>query len=167
MNTLEITRPDDWHVHLRDGEYLKHTVAASAQHFARALVMPNLKPALCTLSALKAYRDRIIELIPKNHAFTPYMTFYLNESILPQELEDAASKPYVLGAKLYPAGATTNSDQGAQSIRRLYPLFDVLQDTNRVLQIHGEVTHSDVFDREALFFPNYASYSNIFQAKPL
>ena len=115
MQTLIINRPDDWHVHLRDGDVLQQTVPATAHHFARALIMPNLKPALTTLSAIERYRNRIISATPKNHSFTPYMTFYLNESVTAEELHQAAGVPYILGAKLYPAGSTTNSEAGAKS----------------------------------------------------
>lgn len=155
MQTLLINQPDDWHVHLRDNEFLKHTVPATAQTFSRALIMPNLKPALTTLESLKAYRERILEAIPKDQAFTPYMTFYLNESVAAEELQQAAMIPYILGAKLYPAGATTNSDAGARSLTALYPLLEIMQDKNLVLQIHGEVTHSDIFEREGLFIEEY------------
>ncbi len=151
MRTLMINRPDDWHVHFRDDPLLKHTVPATAMHFARALVMPNLKPALTTLSAIEAYRHRILCQIPKEAEFTPYMTFYLKESIPPEELIQAASKPYLLGAKLYPAGATTNSEEGVTSLKALYPLLEIMQQHELVLQIHGEVTHGDVFEREELF----------------
>lgn len=155
MQTVIINRPDDWHVHLRDGELLQHTVPATAHHFARALIMPNLKPALTTLPGIESYRNRIIAAIPKKNSFIPYMTFYLNESVSAAELERAASIPYILGAKLYPAGATTNSEAGAKSLTDLYSLFEVLQNNNLVLQIHGEVTHSDIFEREALFINEY------------
>ncbi|HID1455046.1 TPA: dihydroorotase [Legionella pneumophila] len=155
MQTLIINRPDDWHLHLRDGEFLTHTVQASAQHFARALVMPNLKPALTNLPAIESYRNRIISAIPKQNSFIPYMTFYLNESVKPEELQQSASLSYIVGAKLYPAGATTNSEEGAKSLKALYPLFETLQTSNLVLQIHGEVTHSDIFEREALFIDEY------------
>ena len=155
MQTFIINRPDDWHVHLRDGDMLSHTVPATAQHFARALIMPNLKPALTTLPVIESYRNRIIAAIPQYHSFTPYMTFYLNESVSTDELHRAASLPYILGAKLYPAGATTNSEAGAKSLDELYALFEVLQNNNLVLQIHGEVTHGDIFEREALFIEEY------------
>lgn len=151
MQTLLINRPDDWHVHLRDGEVLKDTVSATADHFARALVMPNLQPALTTLEAIEAYRDRIVRAIPAGKTFTPYMSFYLNESVKAEELIEAASRPYLLGAKLYPKGVTTNSEAGAQSIVALYPLLEVMQEQELVLQIHGEVTHGDIFEREATF----------------
>ncbi|WP_298623313.1 dihydroorotase [uncultured Legionella sp.] len=155
MQTLIINRPDDWHVHLRDEDQLHHTVSATAQHFARALVMPNLKPALTTLSLMQYYRNRIIAAIPEGSSFIPYMTFYLNESVTADELEKGAADPFVLGGKLYPAGATTNSEAGAKSLTALYPLFETMQKNNLVLQIHGEVTHSDIFEREALFIEEY------------
>lgn len=155
MKTLIINRPDDWHVHLRDGDQLQHTVPATSKHFARALVMPNLKPALTTLPAIEDYRNRILDATPKDDAFTPYMTFYLNESVQAEELARAAHASYILGGKLYPAGATTNSEAGAKSLKALYPLFEVMQQNNLVLQVHGEVTHSDIFDREALFIEEY------------
>lgn len=155
MQTQIINRPDDWHVHFRDGDLLQHTVPATAQHFSRALIMPNLKPALTTLTEISHYRNRISAEIPEGNSFTPYMTFYLNESVTADELTQASSLPYILGAKLYPAGATTNSEAGAKSLKALYPLLEVLQHNNLVLQIHGEVTHSDIFEREALFIEEY------------
>jgi dihydroorotase len=155
MQTLIINHPDDWHVHLRDEDQLHHTVPATAKHFARALVMPNLKPALTTLPLIQSYRNRIISAIPEANPFIPYMTFYLNESVTADELQLAAKEPFILGGKLYPAGATTNSEAGAKSLIALYPLFEVMQNNNLVLQIHGEVTHSDIFEREALFIDEY------------
>lgn len=155
MHILTLNRPDDWHVHLRDGDLLQHTVPATATHFARALIMPNLKPALTTIESLNGYRDKIIATLPKDSTFIPYMTFYLNETIAAEELERAREIPYILGAKLYPAGATTNSDAGVRSLTALYPLLELMQQHHLVLQIHGEVTHSDIFAREALFIEEY------------
>jgi dihydroorotase len=146
-----INRPDDWHLHLRDGELLQHTVPASTMHFARALVMPNLKPALTSLPALIAYRERIVAHIPSQASFVPYMTFYLNESLAIDDVAQAAKNPFVLGAKLYPAGATTNSEAGVESLRAVYPQLEALQAHDLVLQIHGETTSGDIFAREALF----------------
>ncbi len=148
---LTITQPDDWHVHFRDGLYLEHTVAATARHFARALVMPNLKPALTSVEAVIDYRKRILSTLNANTAFNPLMTLYLNEQVTPDELQKITNFPYIVGAKLYPAGATTNSEEGAHSLRALYPLFEIMQGENLVLQIHGEVTHGDIFQREAEF----------------
>ncbi|MDA9271776.1 dihydroorotase [bacterium] len=155
MFTLSITRPDDWHVHFRDNEALLHTVTATAQHFGRALVMPNLQPALTNLPALIQYHQRIMTILGNNRHFTPYMTLYLTETINPDDLVQAKKYPYILGAKLYPAGATTHSDQGIQSIQALYPLFDLMQTNDLVLQIHGEVTHGDIFERETLFIEEH------------
>ena len=151
MHNLSIIRPDDWHVHFRDGDILKYTVPATATNFARALAMPNLKPALTTLDSIAAYYQRIVSSLTENHPFKPYLTFYLNETVTADDLQDSKDYPYILGAKLYPAGATTNSEQGARSIRALYPLLEIMQTNNLVLQIHGEVTHSDIFERESLF----------------
>lgn len=149
--TLTINRPDDWHVHFRDQQLLQHTVAATAQHFSRALVMPNLQPALTTVAALLEYQQRILANIPSHCDFHPYMTLYLNTTVSPDELASAAQYPDILGAKLYPAGATTNSQEGVQDIQVLYPLFEIMQNLDLVLQIHGEVTYGDIFERETLF----------------
>jgi dihydroorotase len=154
MRTLSITRPDDWHVHFRDKAFLQHTVTATAQHFARALVMPNLNPALTTVEALTRYYERINATL-KNSDFSPYMTLYLNEEVKPDDLALAKTYPYILGAKLYPAGATTNSAEGTRSIKSIYPLLDLMQSQDLVLQIHGEVTYGDIFEREALFINDY------------
>lgn len=151
MPTLTITQPDDWHVHLRDNDALATTVKACALHFHRALVMPNLKPALTTVQALLAYRARILAALPAGHSFNPLMTLYLNETVTAKELALAQQHPFIVGAKLYPAGATTNSDEGVTSLRALYPLLDLMQSHDLVLQIHGETTDGDIFDREQNF----------------
>lgn len=151
MQTLVINKPDDWHVHLRDESFLQHTVAATAEHFARALIMPNLKPPLTSLKTIKEYKDRILQALAPHQQFTPYFSFYLNELVKGEELIEALNIPYILGAKLYPKGATTNSEAGTESISSLYPLLEIMQQQGLVLQIHGEVTHGDVFEREALF----------------
>ncbi len=155
MRTIEIIRPDDWHVHFRDHEALKDTVSATARHFTRALVMPNLQPALTSLDAVNAYRQRILSVLDNSETFVPYMTLYLNSNVLPGEIQELKKYPYILGAKFYPAGATTNSEEGARSIKALYPLLEVMQAQNLVLQVHGEVTHGDIFAREALFIEEY------------
>jgi dihydroorotase len=151
MQVLEITRPDDWHVHFRDEATLQHTVKATATHFARALVMPNLSPALTRIDTLIAYRERILSVLGTISSFTPYMSLYLNATVELDELARLKEYPFILGAKFYPAGATTNSAEGARTLRSLYPLLEILQDNNLVLQIHGEVTHGDIFARERLF----------------
>lgn len=154
MKHVLITRPDDWHVHLRDGDVLAQTVTATASHFARALVMPNLKPALISVEQIQSYRQRILAAT-KNDQFIPYMTLYLNEHVTFNDLNAAKADPYILGAKLYPAGATTNAEQGAKSIKALYPLIDAMQELDLVLQIHGEVIEGDIFERETRFIETY------------
>ncbi|WP_133130640.1 dihydroorotase [Legionella yabuuchiae] len=154
MRSLELTRPDDWHVHFRDQDRLYNTVPATAAHFGRALVMPNLKPPLTSIKSILSYRDRILAA-NKAESFVPYMTFYLNETVDLRELQQARTTPYILGAKLYPAGATTNAEAGAKSIKGLYSHFEVMQDNDLVLQIHGEVTSGDIFEREAQFIEQY------------
>ena len=151
MKILEIRRPDDWHVHFRDTNLLADTVNATARSFARALVMPNLVPPLITVESLLAYRKRIETACTTPSPFTPYMTLYLNEHLTEATLIEASAHPFILGAKLYPAGVTTNAEAGASNIKQLYPLFELIQSQNQVLQIHGEVAHGDIFDREALF----------------
>lgn len=148
--TLTLRKPDDWHVHLRDQDSLKHTVPATAQYFQRALVMPNLKPALTTISSLLSYRERILAAC-SSQKFTPYMTLYLNEEVTLDTLFDATQYDFIVGAKLYPAGVTTHAEQGARSIQALYPCFDIMQEKSLVLQIHGECLEGDIFEREALF----------------
>lgn len=147
--TITITAADDWHVHLRDAAMLNFTVPGVEPFFSRALIMPNLQPPLTTLPALLEYRNRIIAASSRH--FTPFMTFYLNEQLEPQTLEMAKQHAFIMGAKLYPAGVTTNAQAGARSIRSLYPLLDLMQQLDLVLQVHGEVNHSDIFAREALF----------------
>lgn len=151
MQSLIIRRPDDWHVHFRDGLNLKDTVAATAQHFSRALVMPNLKPALKSIRSLVSYREEILSVLDSGYHFNPYMTFYLNEQVSIRDLEQAKNYPFILGAKLYPAGATTNSEEGARTLTSLYPLLEIMQGQDLVLQVHGEVTTGDIFEREANF----------------
>lgn len=155
MRTLIITRPDDWHVHLRDDETLNDTVPATAKHFARALVMPNLQPPLTSVDAILQYRQRILTACAHHHTidFIPYTTFFLNETVSADELTHIKN-PYILGGKLYPKGATTHSEHGASSIQGLYPLLEIMQANDLVLQIHGETTHGDIFEREALFIEN-------------
>lgn len=155
MRRLEIAQPDDWHVHFRDGDLLSYTVKATASHFARALVMPNLLPPLTTFQELVSYRERIFKQLEKGNTFEPYLTFYLNESISPEDLKQASKYHWVLGAKLYPQGVTTNSAEGARSIRALYPLLDIMQSEGLVLQIHGEVVSGDIFEREIRFLNDH------------
>jgi dihydroorotase len=152
MQTLTITRPDDWHIHLRDGDVLRHTVADAARYFGRAIAMPNLTPPVTTTAQALAYRDRILAAAP-NQRFAPLMVLYLTDNTAPDELARAAASGHVHAAKLYPAGATTNSDAGVTSLARIYPVLEAMQRHGMPLLVHGEVTHADVdiFDREKVF----------------
>ena len=151
MQTLTLRTPDDWHVHLRDGDMLQYTAAATAKHFARALVMPNLLPPLTSVASILSYRQQILAQLQNFPNFRPYFSLYLNHDVKADELALAANCPDILGAKLYPQGATTNSQAGVNNIQDLYPLLEIMQANDLVLQVHGEVTHGDIFDREALF----------------
>ena len=149
--TLTIRRPDDWHVHLRDGEMLKAVAPHTARQFARAIVMPNLSPPVTTVEAAAAYRDRIVAAA--GEGFTPLMTCYLTDEADPGELARGHSEGVWVAAKLYPANATTNSAAGVTDIRNVYPALERMQGIGMVLCVHGEVTDPDVdvFDREAVF----------------
>ncbi len=151
-DTLTLTRPDDWHVHLRDGAALATTVPHTAAQFARAIVMPNLKPPVTTAAQAAAYRARILAARPAGMAFEPLMTLYLTDKLPPQEIAHAREAG-VVAVKLYPAGATTNSDAGVTDIRRVYRTLEAMQRAGLLLLVHGEVTDSevDIFDREAVF----------------
>ncbi|MFG5778728.1 dihydroorotase [Comamonas sp. J-3] len=150
--TLSITRPDDWHIHLRDGAALATTVPHAAQQFARAIVMPNLKPPVTTTELAQAYRERILAAVPQGLQFEPLMTLYLTDNLAPEEIVRAKAAG-VVACKLYPAGATTNSDHGVTDIRKIYPTLEAMQREGMLLLVHGEVTSSDIdlFDREAAF----------------
>ena len=155
MITLTLTRPDDWHVHLRDGDALALTVDHCARQFARAIVMPNLKPPIATVDAARAYRTRILAAAAAAGVpdFQPLMTLYLTDRTPPSEIEAAARSGFVFAVKLYPAGATTHSDAGVTVLRKLDPVLEALAAVGMPLLIHGEVTDPkiDVFDREDAF----------------
>lgn len=153
MTQLTITRPDDWHLHLRDGAQLASVVDFSARQFARAVIMPNLKLPVTTVAMAKDYRDRILEAVPARRRFEPLMTLYLTDATSPAELRVAQASGFIVGAKLYPAGATTHSDAGVTSIEKIYPALEAMQACGLVLQVHGEATAPDVdiFDRECVF----------------
>ncbi len=153
MDTLTITRPDDWHVHLRDGAALAAVVPATARQFARAIVMPNLRPPVTTTAHAVAYRDRIVAARPAGSSFVPLMTLYLTDNTGADEIRRARDSGAVFGVKLYPAGATTNSDSGVTDVRRCETALDAMQQAGLPLLVHGEVTHGhvDVFDREQVF----------------
>ena len=150
-DTITIRRPDDWHVHLRDGEMLKLVAPYTARQFARAIVMPNLAPPVTGVEQAASYRDRIVAAA--GEGFTPLMTRYLTDRVDPGELERGHSDGVWIAAKLYPAGATTNSAAGVTNIRNIYPALERMQAIGMVLCVHGEVTDPDVdvFDREAVF----------------
>ena len=153
QNALTLIRPDDWHVHLRDGVVLADVVPHTAAQFARAIVMPNLKPPVTTTAMAAAYRERILAAVPQGMQFEPLMTLYLTDNTPPDEIRRATESGFVKGVKLYPAGATTNSDAGVTDIHRCMRTLEVMQETGLPLLIHGEVTDHqvDVFDREAVF----------------
>ncbi|MCW9046830.1 MAG: dihydroorotase [Gammaproteobacteria bacterium] len=150
---LTITRPDDWHLHVRDGAALKYTVPFTARQFSRAIIMPNLSPPNITTEQALAYRDRILAVTPSKLNFQPLMTLYLTDNTPPNEIAIAKQSAHVVAVKLYPAGATTNSDAGVTDIRKCYKTLEALQKHNMPLLVHGEVTSPevDVFDREKQF----------------
>ena len=150
--TLTLTRPDDWHLHLRDGAAMAAVLPATARQFARAIVMPNLRPPLTTAAAALAYRERIVAALPPGSDFTPLMTLYLTDHLPPEEIVRAKAAG-VVAIKLYPAGATTHSDAGVTDIRKTYRTLEAMQREGLLLLVHGEVTDAevDVFDREAVF----------------
>jgi dihydroorotase len=153
MDTLTITRPDDWHLHLRDGAALAAVLPHTARQFARAIVMPNLRPPVTTTAQALAYRDRILAALPPGLAFEPLMTLYLTDNTPAAEIRQAKASGVVHAVKLYPAGATTNSDSGVTDVRRCTPALEALQQAGLPLLVHGEVTQAqvDVFDRERVF----------------
>ena len=153
MNRITLTRPDDWHLHLRDGEALKAVLPDSARRFGRAIVMPNLKPPVTTVAAAAAYRDRIISALPSQADFEPLMTLYLTDNTAPDEIRKAKASGIVSAVKYYPAGATTNSDSGVTDIRKCIDALEAMVEVGMPLLIHGEVTDPqiDVFDREKVF----------------
>lgn len=150
---LTIRRPDDWHIHVRDGEMLKAVLPYTAKVFGRAIVMPNLTPPITEISDARAYRERILAAVPAGLNFEPLMTAYLTDSSDPAELVDGHAQRVFTAAKLYPAHATTNSAHGVTDIANIHPVLEALQGAGMPLLIHGEVTDSDVdvFDREAVF----------------
>ena len=153
MTRLRLTRPDDWHVHLRDGPALRAVLPFTAAQFARAIVMPNLKPAVTTTALAHAYRARILAALPAGADFTPLMTLYLTDHTSAAEITAAKASGFIHGVKLYPAGATTHAEAGVTDIARLDGVFAHMADLGMVLQVHGEVTDPavDVFDRETRF----------------
>jgi dihydroorotase len=153
MTTLRIRQPDDWHLHVRDGAALRSVIGFTAAQFARAIIMPNLKPPVTTAELATAYRQRILDALPPGSKFQPLMTLYLTNRTEPAEVDRAKATGFVHGFKLYPAGATTHSDAGVTDIANIFGVLERMSEVGMVLQVHGEVTHSDVdvFDREARF----------------
>lgn len=152
IDRIRITTPDDWHIHLRDGNALKLTVPHVAEHFQRAIVMPNLVPPVLSGHDAMAYKERILAELPADKEFTPLMVLYLTDKTTPELIREAAEMG-VIACKLYPAGATTNSDSGVTDISKIYPAIEAMQACGMKLLIHGEVTdnHIDIFEREARF----------------
>lgn len=157
LSKLVLRRPDDWHLHLRDGEMLKRVLPATARQFARAIVMPNLRPPVTSVDAALAYRQRIEAALPAGMAFTPLMTAYLTDTISPDELERGHKEGVFTAAKLYPANATTNSAAGVSDLSCITAVLERMQAIDMPLLIHGEVTDADVdiFDREAVFIERH------------
>ena len=150
--TLTLTRPDDWHLHVRDGAAMHAVVPHTAAQFARAIIMPNLKPPVTTTAQALAYKARILAAVPAGVPFEPLMTLYLTDNLAPEEIARAKAAG-IVACKLYPAGATTNSDFGVTDLRKIYPVLEAMQREGLLLLVHGEVTSSDIdlFDREAVF----------------
>ncbi|EMD1657532.1 dihydroorotase [Pluralibacter gergoviae] len=150
---LKIRRPDDWHIHLRDGDMLKTVVPYTSEVYGRAIVMPNLVPPVTTVAAAVAYRERIMAAVPAGHRFTPLMTCYLTDTLDADELERGFQEGVFTAAKLYPANATTNSSHGVTSTEAIMPVLERMEKIGMPLLVHGEVTHADIdiFDREARF----------------
>ncbi len=157
MQKLTITRPDDWHLHLRDGAALKAVLPYTVRQFARAIIMPNLKPPVRTVADAAAYRDRILAAIPAGQPFEPLMTLYLTDNTSPDEIIAAKESQFVKAVKYYPAGATTNSESGVTDIRKCDRVFEAMQQVAMPLLLHGEVTDQDVdvYDREQVFIEQH------------
>lgn len=156
MTELILQTPDDWHLHFRDGDMLKETVAATARCFKRAIVMPNLVPPVTNASEALAYKERILAARPTGSSFEPLMVLYLTDKTSAEDIK-AAKAAGVVAAKLYPAGATTNSHSGVSSLSKLYPVLEVMAEQQMLLLVHGEVTdsHIDIFDREKVFIDQH------------
>ena len=153
MHQITITRPDDWHLHLRDGAALKAVLPDTARQFARAIVMPNLRPPVTTTELASAYRTAILQALPNGSRFKPLMTLYLTDNATAEEIKKAKASGFVHGVKFYPAGATTNSDSGVTGLNKCATALEAMQDVGLPLLMHGEVTDAeiDVFDREKVF----------------
>jgi len=157
LNRLTLSRPDDWHLHLRDGAAMRSVLGFTAARFGRAVVMPNLRPPVTTTAQALAYRRRIVEALPSGCSFEPLMTLYLTDNTPPDEVDRALESGAVCGIKYYPAGATTNSDSGVTSLDRAFDVLARMEERGLVLQLHGEVTDPevDIFDREEAFIDRH------------
>lgn len=156
-NTITITCPDDWHLHLRDGAALQAVLPDTARQFARAIVMPNLRPPVTTTELAIAYRERILQVLPNGATFEPLMTLYLTDNTSADEIKKTKSSGMIYGVKLYPAGATTNSDSGVSDLAKCTNALEAMQDVGMPLLVHAEVTDADVdvFDREKVFIDRH------------
>jgi dihydroorotase len=152
-NDLTIKRPDDWHLHLRDGDMLRAVLPFTAELYGRAIIMPNLQPPVRTVKDARAYQRRILECLPPHHGFQPLMTLYLTDETPPAEIRLGKNEGVITAVKLYPVGATTNSEHGVTNIKKIYRIFEVMQELDMPLSIHGEVNDPavDIFDRESAF----------------
>jgi dihydroorotase len=153
IDQFTLTRPDDWHLHLRDGAALASVLPHTARQFARAIIMPNLKPPVTSVAQAAAYRERILAALPTGSSFEPLMTLYLTDNTPPDEIRRAKGSGFIHAVKLYPAGATTNSDAGVTALNKCYKTLEVMQELGMPFLVHGEVTDPavDIFDREAVF----------------
>jgi dihydroorotase len=153
MNELTIIRPDDWHLHLRDAEMMRAVLPFTAELYGRAIIMPNLRPPVRTVKGAAAYRQRILGCLPSGHGFEPLMTLYLTDETPPGEIRAAKTAGLLAAVKLYPVGATTNSEQGVTDIKKVYRVLEAMQELAIPLSIHGEISDPevDIFDREAVF----------------
>ena len=150
---FKLLQPDDWHLHVRSGEALKSVIGMSARQMGRAIIMPNLNPPVTSATQAQAYRDEIISALPEGVEIDPLMVLYLTDNTNIKDIEQAAASGIVKAAKLYPAGATTNSDSGVTNVKNIYPALEMMSKVGMLLLVHGEVTHAsvDIFDREAVF----------------
>ena len=157
MRQITITRPDDWHLHVRDHELLKQVIGHAAKQFSRAIIMPNLKPPVVTVAMALDYRQRIVQALPPNTDFQPLMTLYMTDSTSVRDVKRVAENADIIGYKLYPAGATTHSEAGVSQLEYIYPCLEAMERFDVPLLVHGEVTDSssDIFDREKLFIDRY------------
>ncbi|MDW3094633.1 MAG: dihydroorotase [Gammaproteobacteria bacterium] len=155
-NSITLRKPDDWHVHLRDGDMLAMALPATAENFGRAIVMPNLTPPVVTSAQASAYRERIQQLLPENSRFEPLMTCFLTDATDPDNVAKGFADGVLTAAKMYPANATTNSASGVSDVRKIYPVLERMQQIGMPLLVHGEVTDRevDIFDREKIFIDN-------------